>query len=171
MKTNRSKKSRKRLKKPAAFVILLAILMFCVGCTTVLNGDFCDLYQPIYPDYEKDTPETIRQVDVKHVRFSTRRKNQNGFWLIFAVFAMISSICLIALSRANFAPLLSSGERVRITSLFNVTVGNSGARPSSNRRAFRTSIVSGSRFLFKAATSFFAQQSPHFSGDAHFSSV
>lgn len=69
MKTNRSKKSRKRLKKPAAFGILLAILMFCGGCTTVLNGDFCDLYQPIYPDYEKDTAETIRQIDVNNILF------------------------------------------------------------------------------------------------------
>ena len=69
MKTNRSKKSRKLLKKRAAFGILLAILMFCVGCTTVLNGDFCDLYQPIYPDYEKDTPETIRQIDMNNILF------------------------------------------------------------------------------------------------------
>ncbi|HBO58770.1 MAG TPA: hypothetical protein DD624_02535 [Alphaproteobacteria bacterium] len=69
MKTNRSKKRRKRLKTLAAFGILLAILTFCEGCTTVLNGDFCDLYQPIYPDYEKDTAETIRQIDANNILF------------------------------------------------------------------------------------------------------
>ena len=33
------------------------------GCTTNINGDFCLIYEPIYADYEHDTPETIRQID------------------------------------------------------------------------------------------------------------
>jgi hypothetical protein len=31
------------------------------GCTTHINGNFCLIYEPIYADYENDTPETIRQ--------------------------------------------------------------------------------------------------------------
>ena len=37
------------------------------GCTMRLNGDFCDVYLPVYLDYEKDTPETIRQVDQNNI--------------------------------------------------------------------------------------------------------
>ena len=33
------------------------------ACTTNINGDFCLIYEPIYADYEADTPETIRQID------------------------------------------------------------------------------------------------------------
>lgn len=43
------------------------ILMLLSSCTTVLNGDFCDVYLPVFPDYEKDTPETIRQIDLNNV--------------------------------------------------------------------------------------------------------
>ena len=51
------------------FAALLTILMLLNGCTTVLNGDFCDVYQPVYADYERDTPETIRQVDANNIVF------------------------------------------------------------------------------------------------------
>ena len=33
------------------------------ACTTNINGDFCLIYEPIYADYEHDTPETIIQID------------------------------------------------------------------------------------------------------------
>ena len=33
------------------------------ACTTDINGDFCLIYEPVYMDYERDTRETVRQVD------------------------------------------------------------------------------------------------------------
>ncbi len=63
------RKRKKRWIRFAVFAALLTILMLLNGCTTVLNGDFCNVYQPIYPDYEKDTPETIRQIDVNNIVF------------------------------------------------------------------------------------------------------
>ena len=63
------RKRKKRWIRFAVFAALLTILMLLNGCTTVLSGDFCDIYQPIYPDYEKDTPETIRQIDVNNIVF------------------------------------------------------------------------------------------------------
>lgn len=42
---------------------MLLILIASTGCTTNINGDFCLIYEPIYADYEQDTPETIRQID------------------------------------------------------------------------------------------------------------
>ena len=33
------------------------------ACTTNIDGDFCLIYEPIYADYEHDTPETIIQID------------------------------------------------------------------------------------------------------------
>lgn len=39
------------------------ILIMLNACTTNINGDFCLIYEPIYADYEQDTPETIRQID------------------------------------------------------------------------------------------------------------
>ena len=37
------------------------------GCTTNINGDFCLLYELVYPDYINDTPETVRQIDRNNV--------------------------------------------------------------------------------------------------------
>ena len=37
------------------------------ACTTNINGDFCLIYEPIYADYENDTPETIRQIDRNNI--------------------------------------------------------------------------------------------------------
>ena len=62
-----SKTRKRRLTKCAACAILCATILSSGGCTTVLNGDFCDVYQPVYLDYERDTPETIRQVDANNV--------------------------------------------------------------------------------------------------------
>lgn len=43
------------------------ILIGLSGCMINTNGDFCLIYEPIYADYEKDTPETIRQIDRNNV--------------------------------------------------------------------------------------------------------
>lgn len=39
------------------------ILIMLNACTTNINGDFCLIYEPIYADYENDTPETVHQTD------------------------------------------------------------------------------------------------------------
>lgn len=44
-----------------------AILLLLSGCTPSISGSFCDIYEPVYPDYERDTPETIRQIDRNNV--------------------------------------------------------------------------------------------------------
>lgn len=43
------------------------ILIGLSGCMINTSGDFCLIYEPIYADYEKDTPETIRQIDRNNV--------------------------------------------------------------------------------------------------------
>lgn len=63
------RKRKKRWIRFAVFAALLTILMLLNGCTTVLNGDFCDIYLPVRLDYERDTPETIRQVDANNIVF------------------------------------------------------------------------------------------------------
>ena len=45
------------------------ILIMLNACTTNINGDFCFLYEPVYLDYEKDTPETIHQTDRNNAVF------------------------------------------------------------------------------------------------------
>lgn len=45
------------------------ILIMLNACTTNINGDFYLLYEPVYLDYEKDTPETIRQTDRNNAVF------------------------------------------------------------------------------------------------------
>ncbi len=44
-------------KKLKVCAIMLSMLTISAGCT------FCLIYEPIYADYEHDTPETIRQID------------------------------------------------------------------------------------------------------------
>ena len=51
--------------------ILYAILLLLNGCTTNISGDFCDVYQPVYADYQNDTAETIRQIDLNNVVFDS----------------------------------------------------------------------------------------------------
>ena len=46
------------------------ILIMLNACTTNINGDFCLIYEPIYADYEHDTPETIRQIDRNNVVYA-----------------------------------------------------------------------------------------------------
>lgn len=60
----------KNQKRRLIFVLCVAgltIQMLLSGCTIRLNGDFCDVYLPVFPDYEKDTPETIRQIDQNNI--------------------------------------------------------------------------------------------------------
>ena len=45
------------------------ILIMLNACTTNINGDFCLIYEPIYADYEHDTPETIHQTDRNNAVF------------------------------------------------------------------------------------------------------
>ena len=62
--------------RPAVFELrtsrgtLYAILLLLSACTTNISGDFCDIYQPVYADYQNDTAETIRQIDLNNVVFS-----------------------------------------------------------------------------------------------------
>lgn len=55
------------LKMQNKAVIVLMTLNVLSGCTTNINGDFCLIYEPVYMDYARDTPETIRQVDRNNV--------------------------------------------------------------------------------------------------------
>lgn len=57
------------LKKLKWLEISSLILIMLNACTTNINGDFCLLYEPVYLDYEKDTPETIRQPDRNNIIF------------------------------------------------------------------------------------------------------
>ena len=51
--------------------LLYAILLLLSACTTNISGDFCDIYQPGYADYQNDTAETIRQIDLNNVVFDS----------------------------------------------------------------------------------------------------
>jgi hypothetical protein len=64
-------KARKKTPlQPFALGLGLAILMLFGGCAknTTVN-DFCMIYNPIFPDYEADSAETIRQIDWNNVVF------------------------------------------------------------------------------------------------------
>lgn len=61
------RKRRKRWPKFVIFAIVFLILLLLNGCTKNINGNFCDIYLPVFPDYEKDTAETIRQIDRNNV--------------------------------------------------------------------------------------------------------
>ncbi len=37
------------------------------ACATSTSGDFCDVYEPVFPDYARDTPETLRQIERNNV--------------------------------------------------------------------------------------------------------
>ena len=50
---------------------LYAIILLLSGCTTNISGDFCDIYHPVYADYQNDTAETIRQIDINNVVFDS----------------------------------------------------------------------------------------------------
>lgn len=54
----------KQLKIVGTAWLILSVLS---GCTTNISGDFCLLYEPVYADYEHDTPETVRQIDRNNV--------------------------------------------------------------------------------------------------------
>ena len=56
-----------QLKKLKRLVVALLILTGLNACTTSINGNYCLLYEPIYADYDKDTAETIKQIDRNNV--------------------------------------------------------------------------------------------------------
>ncbi len=56
----------KLLKKLATACLILLSL---TGCTKNTAGSFCLIYEPIFADYERDTPETIKQIDRNNVVF------------------------------------------------------------------------------------------------------
>lgn len=62
----------KQLKKVGIAWLILNVLS---GCTTNINGDFCLLYEPVYTDYEHDTPETVRQIGRNNVVYDELCKN------------------------------------------------------------------------------------------------
>ena len=45
----------------------ISIASALTACTTNISGDFCLIYEPVYPDYVNDTPETINQIDRNNV--------------------------------------------------------------------------------------------------------
>ena len=49
------------------FVTVCLILLGLTACTANINGNYCLLYEPVYADYEKDTPETIKQIDKNNI--------------------------------------------------------------------------------------------------------
>ena len=53
--------------------IALTLILLCVtGCTRNINvSDYCLLYRPIYADYDNDTPETIKQIDLNNIVYDT----------------------------------------------------------------------------------------------------
>lgn len=56
-----------RLKRLKSLITVFISLSVLSACTTNINGDFCLLYEPVYADYEKDTPETIKQIDKNNI--------------------------------------------------------------------------------------------------------
>ena len=56
-----------RLKRLKSLITVFMSLSVLSACTTNINGDFCLLYEPVYADYEKDTSETIKQIDRNNV--------------------------------------------------------------------------------------------------------
>ena len=57
-------KDLKKLKKLGTVYTVLAMLN---ACTVNTAGNFCLIYEPVYMDYDKDTPDTIKQVDKNNV--------------------------------------------------------------------------------------------------------
>lgn len=51
-------------KKLATTCLIMSVL---TACTANINGNYCLLYEPVYADYEHDTPETIRQIDRNNI--------------------------------------------------------------------------------------------------------
>ena len=54
----------KQLKEVGTSQLILSALS---GYTTNIQSDFFLLYEPVYADYEHDTPETVRQIDRNNV--------------------------------------------------------------------------------------------------------
>lgn len=58
-----------KLKKQRKPVILCPILILLSGCTKNTINSFCLIYEPIYPNYETDTSETIKQIDRNNIAY------------------------------------------------------------------------------------------------------
>ena len=56
----------KFLKKLVMTCLILSVLS---GCTKNIVGDFCLIYEPVFADYEHDTPKTIEQIDRNNLVF------------------------------------------------------------------------------------------------------
>lgn len=56
----------KLLKK---LVTVCLILLSLTGCTKNTAGSFCLIYEPVFADYEHDTPKTIEQIDRNNLVF------------------------------------------------------------------------------------------------------
>ncbi len=56
------KKKKKQFYWHAKYATALLMLSFLSACKTNIDGSFCDIYEPVYLDYDKDTTETIKQV-------------------------------------------------------------------------------------------------------------
>ena len=47
---------------------VLCVTMACPNaCAPNIDGEFCAIYEPVYPDYENDTAETLRQIERNNV--------------------------------------------------------------------------------------------------------
>lgn len=65
------------MRTSSALTMLLPILFATSACEnvsdvvrpTVVEGDYCRIAKPIYYDYEKDTPETVAQIERHNSRF------------------------------------------------------------------------------------------------------
>lgn len=64
----------KLLKKLAIACLIASVL---TACTTNINGDFCLIYEPVYPDYLNDTPKTINQIDRNNVVYDELSSQQS----------------------------------------------------------------------------------------------
>lgn len=65
------------MKMLTALTFLIPILLAANACVNgsvgvrplVVEGDYCRIAKPIYYDMDKDTPETIRQIETHNSRF------------------------------------------------------------------------------------------------------
>lgn len=65
MRTKYCKPERKFLRLLTKSGMVYGIALFLGGCVQGIDGSlFCDIYLPVFLDYNKDTQETINQVEV-----------------------------------------------------------------------------------------------------------
>nr|DAI30908.1 MAG TPA: hypothetical protein [Caudoviricetes sp.]DAQ93840.1 MAG TPA: hypothetical protein [Caudoviricetes sp.] len=64
---NKVKKKKRVWKKFAVYATGFLAPMLLNGCAENLNGSFCEIYEPVYPDYERDTESTLKQIDRNNI--------------------------------------------------------------------------------------------------------